>query len=109
MAVYPTTPAPSYGSQKRTIIEALRTESEGGYGRTRKKFTRTKYGFELVYNNLTSSQYSTLEAFFVANQGSTFDFSYDSVSYVAMFAMDSISKTEIASGICSTNIQLVTV
>lgn len=81
---------------KRTVTkEAIRTETESGIGRTRAKFTKPRYQFDLKYKGISESEYETLEDYFLANQGNVFTFTYprDNVAYNVMFNIDSMSPS----------------
>lgn len=111
MAVYPSSPVPRYGTTRGKRREAIRTESEAAYGRTRPRFTRSRDTFTLEYNGITSAEFDTLLSFFEANQGTVFDFYYpnDVKLYKVMFAMDELIKKEVTYNIVDTTVQLVTI
>lgn len=98
-------------SKKVTILEAIRTESEGGYGRTRAKYTKPRYQFDLDYIAINATNYTTIEAYFLANQGSTFTFVYprDSQSYTVMFNQDNISCDYISPDKVNCKVSLITI
>lgn len=97
---------------KKTLIkEAIRTESEGGYGRTRSKYTKPRYQFDLDYIAISESDFETIEAYFLSNQGLTFNFVYprDAQTYVCMFNQDSISAEYISSDKVNCKVSLISI
>lgn len=110
MATFPTTPSPRFNSKRGKRLPALRSESEGGYGMTRKQFTKNRTFFTLEYTNITHEEYKTLEDFFLANQGTIFDFVYPLeplVTHKVMFATDTMEATDTTPQRCTTNVQLI--
>ena len=110
MAVYPSTPVPRYDSKRGQRLASIRSESEGGYGMTRKQFTKSRAMFDLQYDNITLAEYKTLEDFFLANQGTTFDFThpiYPLITYKVMFNIDEMMATDTDIGRCSTSVSLI--
>ena len=55
MAVFPSTPIPRYGSNRGKKLNSIRTESEAGYGHTRRQFTKHRVMYELSYDNITNA------------------------------------------------------
>ena len=98
-------------SKKTVIKEAIRSETEGGYGRTRAKYTKPRYQFDLDYLAISSTDYATLEAYFLANQGLTFSFVYprDSQTYTVMFNQDNFSGDYISSDKVDCKVSLITI
>lgn len=110
MEVYPTTPVPRFDSERGKRLPSIRSESEGGYGMTRKQFTKNRPFFNLEYENITLDEYLTLEDFFLNNQGTVFTFAhplYPLETYNVMFNMDDISAKDKDKGLCSTSIKLI--
>lgn len=96
MATYPTTiVAPNKGTSEEDYIPLIRTESDGNYPKTRRIATKSRKKFRLSYTNMTLADYTTLQTFFIANQGLSFTFTNptDSISYDCIFAQDSLVKT----------------
>jgi len=110
--MYPSTPSPRFQSVRGKSLPALRTESEANYGNTRKRSTRSRAYFQLKYDAITHEEFSTLEAFFLANQGSKFSFVYPLeplTTYTVMFNMDKIEATDINPNRCTTSVELIQV
>lgn len=82
-------------SKRIVYKEAIKTEAESGIGRTRSKFTKPRYKFILKYLGINKADYESIENFFIANQGTVFDFVYprDNVTYAVMFDIDEISPS----------------
>ena len=109
MAVFPTTPLPRVNSTRAKRLPSIRTESEGGYGRTRKQFNKMRPMYKLNFDNISTAEYLTIEAFFLANQGTIFTYTHpiEGVEYDVMFNQDEISATDIDFERCSTSIELI--
>ena len=111
MAIYPVYPPFRYESTPTKKKGAIRTESEGNYGMTRSRSTRSRAYFTLEYV-ITKEDYKILEAFFLEYQGQIFDFVYPDEplkTYKVMFAMDEISAPGISKSACKTTINLIEV
>ena len=109
MAVFPSTPIPRYGSNRGKKLNSIRTESEAGYGQTRRQFTKHRVMYELSYDNITNAEYNILEAFFLANQGTIFTFTHpkEASAVDVMFAHDEITANDTDIGRCTTKISLI--
>lgn len=109
MAVFPTSPTPRVNSTRAKRLPSIRTESEGGYGQTRKQFTKMRPRYKLNFDNISHAEYNTLEAFFLANQGTIFTFTHpiELVSYDVMFNQDEIEANDFEYGRCNTSIELI--
>ena len=110
MATYPTKPIPRYDSKRGKQLPSIRSQSDGGYGMTRRKFTKNRPFFELKYDNITLAEYKTLEDFFLTNQGTIFDFThplYPGERHKVMFNIDEISAQDTNIGRCSTSVTLI--
>lgn len=110
MAIYPTTPSPRYQSVHGKSLPAIRTESEGNYGMTRKRTTRSRSHFSLKYDAITRDEYAILEAFFLENQGTMFSYTYPLEplkTYTVMFDIDKIEATDINPNRCNTSVELI--
>lgn len=107
---YPTI-KPDQETSKELIFEAIRTESEGGYGRTRAKYTKPRYQFDLVYKAISQTDYQTLEDYFLANQGKTFDYIYprDAQTYTCMFNQDKFGGQHVAYDKLNCKVSLITI
>lgn len=109
MAVFPTSPTPRVNSTRAKRLPSIRTESEGGYGQTRKQFTKMRPMYKLNFDNISRAEYNTLETFFLANQGTIFTFTHpiELVAYDVMFNQDEIEATDTDFGLCKTSIELI--
>ena len=109
MAVFPSTPLPRVNSTRAKRLPSIRTESEGGYGQTRKQFTKMRPMYKLNFDNISTAEYLTLEAFFLANQGTIFTYTHpiEGIAYDVMFNQDEISATDTDFQRCSTSIELI--
>lgn len=113
MEVFPSTPIPDVGASRSHRLEALRTETEAGYGMTRRKFTKQRISFSLSYTNITSTDADTLLNFFLINQGTIFSYNHvtatATTNHICMFGMDDMKITENSGGLKSTEVVLITV
>lgn len=110
MATFPSSPSPRYSSKRGKQLPALRSESEGSYGMTRRRFTKSRVFFSLNFDNITMAEYTILENFFLANQGTIFDYVYplDPLNtHKVMFASDTIEATDTSPLRCNTTIELI--
>ena len=74
MASWPSIPNPSYGLEAEVYLPQVKTEFEGNYVQSRPKTTRSRLRFpNLGWAAMTEANYQTLETFFLANQGGSFD------------------------------------
>lgn len=111
MATYPSNPRFSIDSSGETINEAIRTQSESAYIMSRKRYTRTKESFELVYTNILIADYLILKNFFTTYQGQNFTYVnvVDGLEYTVIFNMDKMPFKPIGAGRCSTTVSLIEV
>lgn len=110
MATFPSSPSPRYSSKRGKQFAALRSESEGSYGMTRKRFTKSRVFFSLNFDNITMAEFTILETFFLANQGTIFDYVYPlepGTTHKVMFASDTIEATDTSALRCNTSIDLI--
>lgn len=95
MSAFPTIAEPIYPLKEKTLYPAIRTEKEGPYMQSRRKWTSAKKEFTLEWDekvSLTETDYQTLEAFFLANQGYSFTWTHPvtNVVYTVMFNQDDL-------------------
>lgn len=111
MATFPTNPIPRYNSTRGKKLEAIRSQTEAGYTFSRKKFTSSKAMYDLKYDNISLAEYQVLEDFFIANQGTVFQFTHPREAVVknVIFNQDDIIATDTNINRCSTQIQLLEV
>nr|DAX52849.1 MAG TPA: minor tail protein [Caudoviricetes sp.] len=111
MNSYPKKPEFAVTSTRTTINPAYRSSSEAGYTTTRKKFTRPKTKYSLVYPYITHEELKILNDFFNANQGQKFTFKhpFEDKEKICIFAMDELVVTDNTSELCSTKIELAEV
>ena len=107
MAFYPITGL-TQQSKRITQFEALRSQSEGGYMFSRKKFTKPKYKFELEHL-FNESDFETLNTFFETNQGTSFDLVFKGITYRVIFGIDELSPDHLSGDVVKTKVTLVEV
>lgn len=95
-------------SKKVAMKKALRSETDGGYTFSRALTTKVKYKFTLDFT-LTKTQFSTLETFFISNQGANFSLLFDGNTYTVIFNQDELDYSRVAYDIYKLNINLVEV
>lgn len=80
---------------------AIKSDFSGGYQQQRPKHTRSYKNFNLGYTNLTSTQATEIDDFFIANQGTIFTFTHPttSVVYNVMFDQDEVDFKYIIGGL----------
>jgi len=106
MAIYPISPVPHQGSKTDLNIPVIKAESEGAYTKVRRTTTKTKRTWDLSYKNILLQDYQILEDFFNDNQGLSFDYTYDDVTYTVIFNQAKITKEHTTGVTASTSIQL---
>lgn len=92
MATFPADPIPT--SSDDITVKPLITSESNGYIQQRPKTTRNIKKFKLNYNILNDTQKTTLENFFINNNGLEFTYVYPKTgtSYTMIFdGMDEIS------------------
>jgi len=95
-------------SKRITQLEAIRSQTEGGYMFSRKKFTKAKYKFELEHL-FSESEFDTLNTFFETNQGTSFDLTFKSNNYTVIFGIDELTPDYLSADVVKTKISLVEV
>jgi hypothetical protein len=76
LADFPDIPNPSYQSGGKNVKAQVRTEFEAGYVQSRARHSRARKTFSLTWNYLREADFALLEAFFEANQGGMFTYSF---------------------------------
>ena len=103
MASWPSIPLPSYGFECEVYYPQVRTPFEANYVQSRPKVSREIRRFNLKWNAMTEANYQTLETFFLANQGNSFN-GTSSITGSAgdfRFSGDGLTSSQIAPGIRS--------
>lgn len=101
MTTWPSTlPAPDRGLEEELFLPQLRTEFESGAVQSRRRATRARRRWPLMWSALTETHYQTLEEFFLANQGGTFTWTHPvtSTSYTCQFSGDSLKSGHNSAG-----------
>jgi hypothetical protein len=95
MASFPTTiMAPSFDFDEETYKPQTRIEFDANYVQSRPRSTRAVDKFNLNWNQMPEDQYQVLKAFFIANQGTLFDWIHPitGVTYSVRFSSDSMKS-----------------
>jgi hypothetical protein len=92
MADWPSIANANLGSSGELYKPQVRNEFEANYVQSRPRASREIRRFPLRWNCMSEADFSTLETFFIANQGGEFNYTdpRDSTAYVCRFSMDSI-------------------
>ena len=109
MTVYPSSIKAPNGIQQKNIKPTQRDVSAAGYVMARSKATLLKKEFLIKYNNMTTAERDTLEAFFDANQGLEFDWTHPEQggdTYQVVFNQDEIEFSWIAYQLWSTSFKI---
>lgn len=94
---WPAIQKPNYPLGEDLRFPQVKTEFENGAVQQRPKWTNPKATFTLSWSAMTSADYATLRAFFIANQGLTVAWTHPDtgVGYVVRFGQD-VLKSSIA-------------
>lgn len=108
MADFPSIATPDYGTTEATYLPQIRTEFEGGYVQSRKRTTRARGQWTLGWNALSEADYQTLKAFFIANQGGSFNWTHPttSVVHVCQFSGDTLPGDPVLPGFRSVELPI---
>lgn len=100
MADWPNIPAADFGTEESVYKPQVRTPFEGNYSQSRPATTRAIRIFPLAWSVMSEPDYQTLEAFFIANQGNSFNWTHPitSVGYVCRFVGDALPSVWLAPG-----------
>jgi hypothetical protein len=100
MADFPSIATAQVGTTEAVYLPQVRTEFEGGYVQSRKSTTRARKRWNLYWNALSEADYQTLEAFFIANQGGSFNWTHPITStvHVCRFSGDTLPGDPIIPG-----------
>jgi hypothetical protein len=93
MNTWPSTiPNPSFPLQHTLSIPQVRTPFEGGYVQSRRVFTRQRHTWRLAFEGFTDAHRTTLDNFFIANQGATFNWVHptSAVTHKVRFSDDDL-------------------
>jgi hypothetical protein len=80
MTTFPSIISPDHPLEEYTYKGQLRTEFEAGYVLSRARATQSKTRWTLRWQKMPTSDYDTLRTFFITNIGSTFDWTYPTVT-----------------------------
>ena len=111
MANFPTLSRnPSYPIEEESENMVIKDSSESGYETSRPRFTKRRRTWNVVYNNLPSSDATTIDNFFIGDAGygsSIFVWTNpaNSTSYNVRF-VDPPKTSYITSGLCNVTFQL---
>jgi hypothetical protein len=99
-ADWPSIAAPTFGTTVEVYKPQIRTEFDGNYVQSRPRMTREIRRWVLKWNVMTEADYQTLAAFFVSNQGNSFNWteSVTSTSYLCRFSANSLSSVHVSRG-----------
>ena len=100
MADFPSIPSADFGTEEEVYKPQIRTEFEAGYVQSRPRTTREIRRFPLSWSVLSEADYQTLETFFKANQGNSFNWTHPvtAAAYVCRFSTDSLKSVWIGPG-----------
>lgn len=109
MNKFPSQPKPRATSKVTIDLPVFTTEAMSGFVETRLKHSRAKHSFELDFSYLRADELKILRDFFIANQGSIFEYEHlnmpGEILQVA-FDMDKFEISELSAGLFSTKINL---
>ena len=99
MSTWPAIPNPSSGIEEELYLPQIRQEFEANYVLSRKIATRNRKNWQLTWAGMLETDYQLLQAFFVANQGSSFTWTHPGslTSYTCIFSGNSIKSTALTS------------
>lgn len=97
---WPAIPAPSYTTGGETFLPQVRTEFDGGYVQSRKKFSLQKRRWGLNWNNMEEAHFLALESAFIADQGTAFPWTEPvrGVVYSVRYGEDSLKWSHVEKG-----------
>jgi|SRR3990172_1811820 len=100
MADWPSIATPTFGTSIDVYKPQIRNEFEGNYVQSRPRVSREIRRWRLVWNVMTEANYQTLESFFLANQGNSFNWTepVTSTGYVCRFSENSLVSTHADKG-----------
>lgn len=106
--MYPIEPIPSLSSTSETYIPIVKSESDGNYPKVRRKTTRGREKFSLIYSGITHTEFTILQDFFKLNQGLVFEFTEPLTGVVrnCIFSQESLEKKYDTVNTVSTSVQL---
>ncbi|HLB00910.1 MAG TPA: hypothetical protein VJO14_05960 [Bacteroidota bacterium] len=100
MADWPDIPAADFGTEEKLYKPQVRTPFDGNYSQSRPATTRGIRIFPLSWSTMSEADFQTLEIFFLANQGSNFNWTHplSSVVYSCRFIQDTLDSVWVAPG-----------
>jgi hypothetical protein len=92
---WPAIQRPNYPLVEDLRFPQVKTEFENGAVQQRPKWTSPKATFSLSWAAMSATDYATLRAFFIANQGLSIAWTHPdtSVAYVVRFGQDSLKSS----------------
>ena len=100
MTNWPSIIVPSFPLEVEVYKPQVRTEFEGGYVQSRPRTTRAVRRWTLTWSSLPEADYQALAAFFVANQGGSFEWTdpVTGTGYTCRFSDDELVFSAIKPG-----------
>jgi len=107
MRTWPDIEPCEFGMEEEVYLPQVRTQFEGGYVQSRKRATvdkerfAQKWGYSKPETAMPEADFQTLKTFFLANQGSSFDWThpYVGTSHTCRFTADGLKSAIIAPGL----------
>jgi hypothetical protein len=100
MADWPNIPAADFGTDEKLFKPQVKHPFDGSYSHSRPKTTRGVHFFPQAWSNMQESDFQTIETFFLANQGGSFNWTHpiSSTVYVCRFTENFLESTWIGPG-----------
>ncbi len=108
MNTFPAAVCPRMATKETTLLPIIKVESDANYTKVRRVSTRAREKFELAFSTITETEFATLKAFFIANQGLPFIFVHpnSAISYTCVFNQSELKKTYFSKLLVSTQMVL---
>lgn len=108
MATWPSIVAPSLPIDEEEYFPQLRTEFESGSVQSVPAFTVSRKKWALTWSKMPESQYQTLNAFFLANQGLTWTWTHPTTgtAYTCRFSDHSLKSSLIRVGLRQVSVNI---
>jgi hypothetical protein len=97
---WPSIPAPSYMTRGEVYLPVVRTEFEGGYVQSRKRFSREREKWVLHWLNMEEAHFQLLKSAFITDQGNSFPWTepVTSASHSVKYSEDSLKWSHVEKG-----------
>jgi hypothetical protein len=97
---WPSIQPPSYPLDEEVFKPQIRTEFESGHVQSRVRATVGKRRFSLRWTSMPSGDYASLDAAFLADQGTTFSWSHPltGTAYTVRYSKDQIKSSILPNG-----------